>query len=283
MGEAGDRLVRLQGLLADMKEVVVAFSGGVDSAFLFRVACDVLGRNAVAVTALSPIQPGRLGGEAARIAEEVGGRHLVIETNELNDPEFRKNPPDRCYVCKKALFSRIVEFAKSEGLGTVVDGSNASDLDDYRPGMRALRELGIRSPLAEVGLTKSSIRRLAREMGMSNWDRPAATCLATRIPYGEEITLERLCRVDEAEEIILSLGFGQVRVRDHGEVARIEVEPGEVRRLTSDEIQPAAVSGLKKLGFRYVCADLEGYRTGSLNESLELGGGEDGGSAGGEG
>jgi uncharacterized protein len=216
----------------------------------------------------SPTYPAREHQEAVRLAERIGARHRTIETDEMENPEYRKNPPDRCFLCKSTLFKALVALANEEGLPCVLEGSNADDQQDYRPGSRAARELGVRAPLQELGLHKAQIRELARRRGLPVWDKPSLACLASRIPYGSAITTERLSRIDQAEELLREHGLQQVRVRDHGEVARIETDPEGISLLTASPRRSEVASQLKRLGYRFVALDLEGYRTGALNEGL---------------
>ena len=266
------KLGLLKRILADMEGVLIACSGGVDSTFLLRVALEVLGENVLAVTAKSPIHPASESAAAGELARRLGARHLFVETDELDDPEFARNPPERCYLCKRSLFARLKELAEEHGLTEVLEGSNYDDLGEHRPGLRALRELGVRSPLAEAGLTKAEIRALSRQMGLPTWDKPAQACLATRFPYGELLTPEKLRRVEEAEEFLRSLGLGQLRVRTHDLLARIEVSQNEMPRLLHEAGR--VVEELKKLGYTYFTLDLEGYRTGSMDEPLKGSGNE---------
>jgi len=261
-------LGRLQGILKSMGSVAIAFSGGVDSTFLSKVAADALGSKALAVTARSETYTEEEFDMACRIAREIGIRHKVIETEELGIGGFADNPPRRCYYCKHELFSKLLETAREEGLAFVADGTNADDTGDFRPGMDAAKELGIRSPLAEAGLTKPVIRKLSEELGLPTWDKPPVACLASRFPYGHKITRESLLMVAEAERFLRSLGFSTVRVRHYGPAARIEVDPAELPRLASTEIRGHVVEKLKSVGYTYVTLDLEGYRSGSMNEVL---------------
>jgi uncharacterized protein len=261
------RLADFEAALRDMRSVVVAYSGGVDSTFLAAVAHQVLGEKALAVTASSPLYPSWEIEQAEALARKLCLRHRIIETREMEDTAFTGNPPDRCYFCKKELFQRLLDMAREEGIAFVADGSHAGDLSDFRPGRRAALELGVRSPLLESGLNKEDIRQLSREMGLSTWDKPAFACLASRLPYGTPITPEAVTRIDRAEAYLRSLGLVQVRVRCHGDVARIEVEERDMARLL--ERRQEVAESLRSLGFTYVALDLLGYRTGSMNEALK--------------
>lgn len=267
MGDAEGKLARLKTLLMGLESAVVAFSGGVDSTFLLRTAVEVLGERVLAVTAVSETYlPGELE-EARAMAVLLGVPHRVIHTAELENPAFVANPPDRCYHCKKELFSHLWHLARREGYRWVLDGSNCDDLQDYRPGRRAGQELGVRSPLCEAGLGKEDIRLLSRRMGLPTWDKPALACLSSRIPYGQPLTRERLSQVAEAERYLLAAGFRQVRVRHHGDIARVEVNEDHFDRAVA--LRREIVARLRDLGFTYVTLDLQGYRPGSLNESLK--------------
>jgi len=266
---AQQKLETLRGILRDVGSLVLGFSGGVDSTFLLKVAVDTLGTdNVLAVSAQSPTYPDEEFKSARECAESLGARFRAIDSGETDIPTFCANPPDRCYYCKRELFGRLGEVAREQGFEAVCDGTNVDDLSDYRPGRRAIDELGVRSPLIEAGLAKNDIRELSREMDLPTWDKPAMACLASRFPYGTEITVEKLDQITGAERALRARGFRQVRVRHHGAVARIEVGPEEVSRFADRELAATIVNELKVLGFSYVALDLEGYRTGSMNEVL---------------
>lgn len=259
---------RLKENLKSLESVAVAFSGGVDSSFLIKTAFDVLGNNVLGVTARSATFPEREFNEAVNFTKKYSIRHRVIVSEELDVPGFAENPVNRCYLCKHELFTKIIEIAKDENIKYVLEGSNHDDLSDYRPGLQAISELSVVSPLREAGLTKEEIRFLSKQMGLSTWDKPSFACLSSRFPYGETITVQKLQMVDKAEQYLIDLGFKQVRVRHHGEIARIELSPSEIGRVLSDNLSEKIYAHFKKLGFSYVALDLKGYRTGSMNETL---------------
>ena len=260
------KLDRLKSILTDMESVVVAYSGGTDSTFLLKVAYDCLGDRVLGVTAVSASMPVKERQEAESIAHLIGAPYSPIETRETEDPRYLENTPNRCYFCKSHVYDQILELAHGQGYRVVVDGTNLDDVGDHRPGRQAARERGVRSPLQEAGLTKAEIRDLARHLGLPNWDKPAAACISSRIPYGTTITIDMLSQVEQAESVLRQMGFGQVRVRHHDQIARIEVEPPYFQEVIKRGAE--IVSALKKLGYTYVALDLAGFRSGSMNEVL---------------
>jgi len=262
------KLKRLRKTIQELDSAIVAFSGGVDSSLVARLCYDVLGDKALAVTARSETYPHYELENAKKVAREIGITHLIIDTKELDIPGFSTNPPNRCYFCKSELFERLKGLAQEEGYKHVLDGANADDSQDYRPGSQAASELGVRSPLKEVGLTKEEIRTLSKELGLSTWDKPSYACMSSRFPYGQEITTGKLQMVSLAEDFLRSLGLRQFRLRHHEDVARLEVSQEEIPLAV--ERRDAIVKKCKELGYTYVTLDLQGYRTGSMNETLKL-------------
>ncbi len=258
----------LKALLQDMQRAVLAYSGGVDSSLLLRAAAEVMASRLIVVTAVSETYPASELHSAEDFVRSLGVTHRILRTEELSSEDFVRNTPERCYHCKKELYAKLRRIADAEGIPEVIEGSNMDDLKDYRPGRRAAQEFSVRSPLVEAELSKAEVRELAHLRGLPMWNKPSLACLSSRIPYGTRVTPEILHTVQAAEDQLCALGFRQVRVRHHGETARIEVDRSEFGRLLTDEVSRKISAALKRLGYIYVCLDLEGYRTGSMNERL---------------
>ena len=268
MQAAEEKLKKLKDYLKELNSVAVAFSSGVDSTFLLKTAHDVLGDKVIAVTASSCSFPKRELNEAKSFCEQQGIKHIVCESEELKIEGFSKNPENRCYLCKRELLQKIEKIAAENQMENIIEGSNMDDEGDYRPGLLAVAELGVKSPLRKAELTKAEIRMLSKKMGLSTWSKQSFACLSTRFAYGETITQEKLSMVDKAEQLLLDMGFRQIRVRIHGTIARIEILPKEFGKLMQEETRILIVSKLKEYGFTYVTLDLQGYRMGSMNETL---------------
>ncbi len=263
--DLNEKLERLKGLIREAGSLAVGFSGGVDSSFLLATAHEVLGEKAIAVTAMDHSVPERELKEAEAFCKERGIRQIVTRFDPLKIDGYRNNTPDRCYFCKKEIFSEIQKIAAENGIAYAAEGSNTDDLGDYRPGLKAIEELGVKSPLREAGLSKSDIRMLSKAMGLPTWSKPAYACLASRFVYGEEITEEKLRMIDRAEQFLIEQGFLSERVRLHGKMARIEVPADDIPRLASEEMREAVCTKFREIGFLFVTLDLQGYRTGSMN------------------
>ena len=270
MSEIVEKEKKLEEYLKSLENVAVAFSAGVDSTFLLKKAKQVLKDKVIAITATSCSFPKRELDEAIEFCKKENIKHIIVESEELQIEGFNKNPKNRCYLCKKELFEKMKKVAKDNGIENIVEGSNMNDNDDYRPGMQAIRELGIKSPLRYAGLYKQEIREISKKLGLSTWDKQSFACLSSRFVYGETITKEKLEMVDKAEQFLLDMNFRQIRVRIHGEnIARIEVESHEIERLVREDIRDKIVNEFKKIGFTYITVDLQGYRTGSMNETIK--------------
>lgn len=263
------KLNKLRRILKEMESILVAYSGGVDSTFLLKVAKETIGDKVLAVTAKSETYPKREYEQAKKIALKLRAKHLIINTRELLNSHFLANPVNRCYYCKRELFTKLKQIALDKGINYVTEGTNCDDIKDFRPGMDAIKELGVRSPLREAGLIKKEIRLLSRKMNLPTWNKPAFACLASRFPYGTPIDKKRLQMVEESEDYLYRLGLKQIRVRDHNDIARIEISPDDIERITSINLRKKIVKRLKEIGYRYITLDLQGYRTGSMNEVLK--------------
>lgn len=258
----------LHQFLESLGSAIVAFSGGVDSAYVAYAAGQMLGDRALAVTADSPSYPAAHKHDALKFVEQFGLRHLLINTEEMNDPHYQSNPANRCYYCKTELYTKLQQLARERGFAAICDGVNVDDLGDFRPGRQAAKEAGVRSPLVECGITKAEVRELSRRAGLPTWDKPASACLSSRIPYGMEVTVEKLKIIERGEDILRSLGFKIFRVRHHGDIVRLEFGHEELPRAMTMNMAERLTREFKALGFKYVTLDLEGYRTGALNEAL---------------
>ncbi|PJI08829.1 MULTISPECIES: ATP-dependent sacrificial sulfur transferase LarE [Clostridium] len=267
--ELQEKYENLKNILKNMQSALIAYSGGVDSTFLLKVAHDVLKDNVIAVTAKSSTYPEREFKEAVKYAQEIGAKHKTIISEELDIKGYVSNPKNRCYYCKKELFTKLKKEADNFGTKYVLDGSNSDDMNDYRPGMKAAEELGITSPLKEAGLTKDDIRTLSKKLDLPTWNKPSFACLSSRFPYGNKITKEKLNMIDRAETFLLDLGFKQLRVRCHDTIARIEISPDEMENFLNSKIIMEVNKKLKEIGFLYVTLDLGGYISGNMNKTLD--------------
>ncbi|MBQ9813687.1 MAG: ATP-dependent sacrificial sulfur transferase LarE [Thermoguttaceae bacterium] len=266
--ELGDKLNKLRVYLKELGSLAVCFSGGVDSSFLLAVAREALGDRVVAVTGVDASVPEREVGEAKAFCKERGVRHIIRAVNPLKEEGYRNNSPNRCYYCKRGIFTEAKRVADENGIKYIAEGSNMDDIGDYRPGLKAATELSVKSPLREAGLYKSDIRLISKAMGLSTWSKPAYACLASRFVYGEKITEEKLRMIDRAEQFLIERGFFEERVRIHGNIARIEVPPVDIPRIAADEIRNVVYEEFKRIGFLFVTLDMKGYRTGSMNATL---------------